>query len=202
MSHVENQAHKQKFLNQPSRTGRIFAVSLVHFSIGISIVAVGTYIPAQLASAPYFWSTTAIAFLLGTAILFETFRLVIGYFGDRRSILGSYRRNYVFLGLIVESLGLILISQLIGSILIIVGMILFAIGSATVATISDVYLIDISDASKRSRVGAILQMSRLGGFAAGGIMGLILFERLDFTNFFIFLALFSFIVSLRCNSIF
>ncbi|MHA1332221.1 MAG: PucC family protein, partial [Candidatus Hodarchaeales archaeon] len=114
---------------------RLIGVSIIHLAISLGVIGVYTFIPAQLAIIG--WNTTIIAFLLGVATLFEVFRLVIGYLGDNKALLGSYRRNYVIIGLIVQISSLLLISQLLGSILILFGMIFFAIGSAVVATMSD-----------------------------------------------------------------
>ncbi|MHA1214243.1 MAG: MFS transporter [Candidatus Hodarchaeales archaeon] len=173
---------------------RLIGVSIIHLAISLGVIGVYTFIPAQLAIIG--WNTTIIAFLLGVATLFEVFRLVIGYLGDNKALLGSYRRNYVIIGLIVQISSLLLISQLLGSILILFGMIFFAIGSAVVATMSDAYLIDVTNSEIRGKVAASVQFFRLLGFAVGGILGALLYDKLRFEGFFILLAVISFILGL------
>jgi BCD family chlorophyll transporter-like MFS transporter len=174
-------------------------VSIAHLSVGIGIIGLSTFIPGQLAilnKTTGNWPDSLIAILLGIATLFELSRVGIAYLQDRKSIFKSYRRIYVFIGLIVQSTGLLLISQLLGSLLIVIGMIFFTIGSATVSTTIDAYLVDRSDESNRNRYAATLQFFRLSGFAVGGIMGTILYSQLGFKDFFIFLSIFGFVIGL------
>ncbi|MFX1254437.1 MAG: MFS transporter [Promethearchaeota archaeon] len=173
-------------------TIRLIAVSIVHLAVSLGVIGISTFIPAQLAIIG--WNTTLIAFLLGIATLFELFRLFSGYLGDHYSIFGSYRRNYVIIGFITQLLGLIVISQLLGSILILFGMILFTIGSATVATMADAYLVDITTSENRGKAAATIQFFRLSGFAIGGILGAILYGQLKFEGFFILLAIITFVL--------
>ncbi|OLS22673.1 MAG: hypothetical protein HeimC3_29470 [Candidatus Heimdallarchaeota archaeon LC_3] len=169
-------------------------VSIAHLSVGIGIIGLSTFIPAQLALEG--WPDTIIATLLGIATLFEIFRLAIGYYQDRYSLFGSFRRNYVLTGLIIQTVGLLMISQLLGSIFIIFGMIFFTVGSATVSTTIDAYLVDKSNDSNRNKFAATLQFFRLSGFAVGGILGAILYSKLKFMDFFIFLSFFGFFIGL------
>ncbi|MHA2338515.1 MAG: MFS transporter [Candidatus Hodarchaeales archaeon] len=173
----------------------VIFVSIAHLSVGIGIIGLSTFIPFELTSS-FDWSETIIALLLGIATLFELSRIFIGYLQDRISLLGSYRRNYVILGLSIQTIGLLVISQLIGSILIIIGMILFTIGSATVSTTIDAYLVDNSNEQNRNKYAATLQFFRLGGFAVGGILGAILYANLGFKDFFILLAVSGFLIGL------
>lgn len=165
-------------------------VSIAHLSVGFGIIGLSTFIPGQLALLN--WPDTIIALLLGIATLFELSRIFIGYFQDRFPFFNSFRRNYVLIGLIIQTLGLLIISQLLGSIFIIIGMIFFTTGSATVSTTIDAYLVDRSSIVNRNRFAATLQFFRLSGFAVGGILGSVLYATIGFETFFILLAFLGF----------
>ena len=184
----------ENFKSSEFSTIMIIAISSAHLAVGLGIIGISTFIPAQLALIN--WSDTVIAFLLGIATIFELSRIIIGYAQDRYTIFGSYRSNYLLFGIIVQTIGLLLVSQLLGSYLILIGMILFIIGSATVTLTVDAFLVDVSKIENRNKYAAALQFFRLSGFALGGILGAILYDRLKFENFFIFLAFIGFIISM------
>ncbi|MFW9778514.1 MAG: MFS transporter [Candidatus Heimdallarchaeota archaeon] len=165
---------------------RLIPVSMIHVAVSLGTIGISTFIPAQLAIIG--WEPTIIALLIGIATLFEVFRLLIGFLGDRYPLFGSYHRNYIIVGLVAQTSGLVFVSQTLGSLAILFGMILFTVGSATVATMTDAYLIDISTSVERGKVAANIQFFRLLGFAAGGILGAVLYGRLRFEGFFVLLA--------------
>jgi BCD family chlorophyll transporter-like MFS transporter len=178
-----------KALNIQTGVLRLIPVSMIHVAVSLGVIGISTFIPAQLAIIG--WETTTIAFLVGIATIFEVFRLLIGFLGDRYALFGSHRRNYIITGLMAQTSGLVFISQTLGSLAILFGMILFTVGSATVATMTDAYLIDISTSVERGKVAANIQFFRLLGFAAGGILGAVFYGRLRFEGFFVLLAVIS-----------
>ncbi len=167
----------------------IVGIAIVHIGVSVGVIGINTFIPAQLAIIG--WETTTIAFIIGITTLFELFRLVIGYLGDNFPLFGSNRRSYVMLGLLIQTLGLFLISQVLGSILILIGMIGFVIGSAIVATMSDAYLLDKTNELSRGQAAGAIQFFRLLGYALGGIFGAIFYGSLKFEGFFISLGFLS-----------
>ena len=162
---------------------RIILISIAHLTIGIGIIALSTYIPAELKFQN--WSESSIAYLVGIATLFELSRLIIGYYGDSGKI--TYKRFFL-LGLIISIFGLITIAHTIGSYVVLFGMISFTIGSAILSTIIDAYLISNSKESNKNKIAATTQFFRLTGFALGGILGVILYEKISFILFFYIIA--------------
>ena len=171
-------------------TWKIILISLTHLTIGIGIIALSTYIPAELKFLN--WSESTIAYLVGIATLFELSRLVVGYYGDTRII--TYKKFFA-LGFIVSILGLVVIAHTIDSIAVLGGMIFFTIGSAILSTIIDAYLIAKSRTENKNKIAAVTQFFRLSGFALGGVLGVVLYERLSFWLFFYVIATLHFIVS-------
>lgn len=169
---------------------RSILISFAHLTIGIGIIALSTYIPAELKLLQ--WSESSIAYLVGVATLFELSRLVIGYYGD--SGLLTYK-NFFGLGLLISVIGLVVIAHTIGGLIVIFGMILFTIGSAILSTIIDAYLIANSRIRNKSRIAAVTQFFRLTGFAVGGVLGIVLYQDLPFTSFFYVIAGIHFIAS-------
>lgn len=153
----------------------------------MGILSIGTFIPAELKFLG--WETSTIAFLVGMATLFELFRMVVGYLGDTYPILGSFRQSYITIGFALETIGFLLIAYTIGSYIILVGMIFFTVGSAIVSTYIDVYLIESTDSTGRTKTAASTQFFRLSGFAVGGILGAFFYASLGFHNFILFLGL-------------
>lgn len=165
-------------------------ISLAHLTIGIGIIALSTYIPAELKLLN--WSESSIAYLVGFATLFELSRLVIGYYGDSGAI--TYRK-FFGLGLLVSVIGLLIIAQTIGNYIVFIGMVCFTIGSAILSTIIDAYLISRSGTENKNKIGAITQFFRLTGFAVGGILGTILYQNVSFASFFYIIAGIHFLAS-------
>lgn len=170
----------------PSTT-RLFLISFAHLTIGMGIVALNTYIPAELRFLG--WQTETIAYIIGFVTLFELSRMFVGIFGDSFPLFGSYRKNYIILGFIISSIGFFGIAFFINSILIILFMILYTIGSAIMSTIIDAFLIDESMYENKNIIAAMTQFFRLAGFALGGISGAILYGRLGFQSFYLILIL-------------
>ncbi len=170
---------------------RIILISIAHLTIGIGIIALSTYIPAELKFQN--WSESSIAYLVGIATLFELSRLFIGYYGDSGKI--SYKKFFV-LGIITSIAGLIVIANTIGNYFVLLGMILFTIGSAMLSTIIDAYLISKTEIENKNKIAAVTQFFRLTGFAVGGILGVFLYEALPFMLFFYFIALLHLLASI------
>jgi MFS family permease len=175
------------FANQTQNlsTIRLTFISFAHLIIGVGIVALSTYIPAELRFLG--WQTEIIAYIIGFVTLFELSRMVVGFFADTHPLFGSYRRNYVVLGFLISSLGFVVIILFINSLFIVLGMVFYTIGSAIMSTMIDAYLIGVSAKQNKNKIAAMTQFFRLSGFALGGILGVIFYGRFNFESFYFLL---------------
>lgn len=160
----------------------IILISVSHLFIGIGIIALSTFIPAELKILG--WNESIIAYIVGIATFFELSRMGVGYFGDSSRLKTN---NFFSIGFFMAIFGLIIIANTLGKIFILIGMILFTVGSAIVSTLVDAYLIHQTISDSKINIAATTQFFRLSGFAVGGFLGGYLYENYGFV--FVFYAI-------------
>jgi MFS family permease len=166
-------------------TFKIMLISATHLGVGVSIVAISSFLNAEMKLGG--WPSSSIAFYLGIPVLFELIRLPFAHYYDAKGIL----RRSLLLGLITSLGGLILIPQAILPVenyLILIGASAFYFGSSILTTLVDANATIISSDEDRSRVAGVIQTFRLIGFALGGVLGSILYRSLDFQLFILIIA--------------
>ncbi|MHA2100442.1 MAG: MFS transporter [Candidatus Kariarchaeaceae archaeon] len=183
---------------------KILKISSIHVGVGVSIVSITGFVNSEMKFLG--WESSLITFYFGIAILFELSRLVAGYLQDHH----PRTRFYVILGTVLSLIGLILIPifvKQINSAIFIVPIAFYYFGTAITTTIVDTHLTVISHPKERNRISGTLQSARLFGFAVGGIVGSLIYLKLDFTVFmaiitsiFLFSALYT-IISLNPENI-
>src|SRR3990172_2793495 len=128
------------------------------------------------------WESASISIFLGSAIIFELFRLYFAYLHDKY----VKTRSFLAFGLTCALLGLLLIPSAllpIGNLLLVIVGGLFYTGSSIISTLIDAHLTAVTLPIQRNRVAGILQTCRLAGFAIGGVGGKFLYANLEFTAF-------------------
>ncbi|MCY3413910.1 MAG: MFS transporter [Candidatus Heimdallarchaeota archaeon] len=155
--------------NQQTRSTMQFVpVSLAKIGIGVTIIAFSSFLNAELTFRG--WTPSFISLIIGSTAIFELIRFVFARLSDQN----NKTRPYYILGFILASFGITLIPLFLdpaNNLLMILPMILFYIGSAIMSTLIDSHMTAIASDNERSNVATAIQVSRLTGFAVGGILG-------------------------------
>lgn len=165
----------------------LIPMSLAKTGIAVTIVAFSSYLVAELKYN--LWSPDIISFIVGSTAIFELIRFVFARLSDK------YNKSQPFFtfGFLLGAVGIAIIPEFLlpaDNILMIIPMILFYMGSAIMSTLIDSHLIAISKDEDKSSVATVIQITRLSGFAIGGIIGARLYatkgenNELDFAGDF------------------
>src|SRR3989304_8389294 len=132
-----------------TRDRRLYLIALGHVGIGISIVALSSYVNSEMKFLG--WESASISIFLGSAIIFELFRLYFAYLHDKY----VKTRSFLAFGLTCALLGLLLIPSAlfpIGNLLLVIVGGLFYTGSSIISTLIDAHLTAVTLPIQRNRV--------------------------------------------------
>ncbi len=140
---------------------------LVHLSISVVLVALGSVIPYELSVAG--WNRSLIAVLFGFTTLMELGRVIFARLIDREGFHLAFR-VYLLGALLVTIAGAIFsLFEIKGQVIVIIALFAATLGTAVVATVLD-GMFAKSSSKQEGKVATVLQTGRLLGYAVGGIM--------------------------------
>ena len=150
----------------------LIPISLAKTGIGVTIVAFSSFLNAELTFRG--WTPSIISLTIGSTAIFELIRFGFARLSDKN----NRSRRYYVVGFILALLGISLIPLFLepaNSYLMILPMMLFYMGSAIMSTLIDSHMTAISTDNDRTNIATAIQVTRLSGFAIGGIVGAQLF---------------------------
>lgn len=150
----------------------LIPISLAKTGIGVTIVAFSSFLNAELAFRG--WTPSIISLTIGSTAIFELIRFGFARLSDKN----NKSRGYYLIGFFVALIGISLIPSFLeppNSYLMILPMMLFYMGSAIMSTLIDSHMTAISTDTDRTNIATAIQITRLSGFAIGGIVGARLF---------------------------
>lgn len=150
----------------------LIPMSLAKTGIAVTIIAFSSFLNAELTFRG--WKPDVIAMIIGSTAIFELIRFVFARWSDKYNKSKPFFTFGFFLGMA----GIALIPQFMepaDNRLMIIPMALFYMGSAIMSTLIDSHMTAISTDEDRSNIATAIQLTRLSGFAIGGILGARLF---------------------------
>ncbi len=151
----------------------LIPMSLAKTGISITIIAFSSFLNAELTFRG--WTPDYISLIIGSTAIFELVRFIFARLSDKNN---SSKRYYSF-GFAIATIGIALIPQFLdpeNNYKMMLPMTMFYMGSAIMSTLIDSHLTAISTDDSRSNIATAIQITRLTGFAIGGIIGARLFS--------------------------
>jgi MFS family permease len=147
---------------------RLIPISLAKTGIGVTIVAFSSFLNSELTFRG--WAPSIISLTIGSTAIFELIRFVFARLSDKN----NRSRRYYLVGFFLALFGISMIPSFLeppNTYLMIIPMMLFYMGSAIMSTLIDSHMTAISTDVNRTNIATAIQITRLSGFAIGGIFG-------------------------------
>ncbi len=144
----------------------LIPISLAKTGIAVAIMSFSSFLNAELKFRG--WETDVIAMVIGSTAIFEMVRFFFARWSDKYNKSKPFFTFGFFLGMA----GIALIPEYMepaDNRLMIIPMALFYMGSAIMSTLIDSHMTAISTDEDRSNIATAIQLTRLSGFAIGGI---------------------------------
>jgi MFS family permease len=159
---------------------QLFLIAIAQIGISIGIVSLASFVNSSLRFLD--WSPDVITLVLGATAIFELIRLPIARLSDYL----NQTKIFFLIGLVTTLIGFSSIPFFVDEVdnyKIILPVALFYGGTAIMSTLVDTHLTKITKPDRKDTIASILQITRLSGFALGGIVGAIIWTNVDFVSF-------------------
>lgn len=166
-------AYENKYKNKKYSVLNLIPRSLAKTGISVAIIAFSSFLNAELTFKG--WRPDYISFILGSTAIFELVRFIFARLSDKNNV----TKKYYSFGFILALIGIVTIPFFLlplNNLLMLIPMSLFFMGSAIMSTLIDSHLTAISDDNARTDIATAIQLTRLSGFAIGGILGASLYS--------------------------
>ncbi len=169
----------------------LFNLFIVHLSVSIIIVSMGSVVPFELSVSG--WSSSHVALLFGFVILMELGRFYFARILDLKGFHLTLKVYLLGMFLVITPGIFFAMYSIRGIVLDILALLSMSLGTAVITTTLD-GLFAKSSMKQEKKIAMILQTGRLLGFAMGGIMIALLFGLLGARAIFL-IATFLFIIT-------